>query len=81
MTVCCFCLQAREASILFGSMSNYHDDHIDEMEDDYDMDDPADHMIDEHQDRGVRDSDSEDDDYGPSVCSIFFILLRIASAI
>jgi WD40 repeat protein len=48
-------------------MSNYHDDHIDEMEDDYDMDDPADHMIDEHQDRGVRDSDSEDDDYGPSI--------------
>ncbi|KAK3155121.1 hypothetical protein QOZ80_2BG0199140 [Eleusine coracana subsp. coracana] len=49
-----------------GSMSNYHDDHIEEMEDDYDMDDPADDMIDEHQEREVRDSDSEEDDYGPS---------------
>jgi hypothetical protein len=56
-----------------GSMSNHHNDHVEEMEDDYDMDDPADDMIDEHQDQGVRDSDSEDDDYGPSVCSPFFL--------
>ncbi|GJN22067.1 hypothetical protein PR202_gb09598 [Eleusine coracana subsp. coracana] len=52
--------------LMRGSMSNYHDDHIEEMEDDYDMDDPADDMIDEHQEREVRDSDSEEDDYGPS---------------
>lgn len=55
-------------------MSNYHDDHIEEMEDDYDMDDPTDDMVDEHQERGVRDSDSEEEDYGPSVCPPFFIL-------
>uniref|UniRef100_A0A804NVF2 Transducin/WD40 repeat-like superfamily protein n=1 Tax=Zea mays TaxID=4577 RepID=A0A804NVF2_MAIZE len=47
-----------------GSMSNYYDDYddIDEIEDDYDMDDPADDMVDEQ--RGVRDSDAEDNDYG-----------------
>ncbi|TVU28306.1 hypothetical protein EJB05_19819, partial [Eragrostis curvula] len=56
----------RGLSLTRGSMSNYHEDHIEEMEDDYDMDDPADDMIDENQERGVRDSDSEDDDYGPS---------------
>ncbi|RLM80602.1 putative WD repeat-containing protein C2A9.03-like [Panicum miliaceum] len=45
-------------------MSNYHDDHAEEMEDDYDydMDDPVDDMVDEHQERGFRDSDSDDDD-------------------
>ncbi|RLN09028.1 putative WD repeat-containing protein C2A9.03-like [Panicum miliaceum] len=48
-----------------GSMSNYHNDHAEEMEDDYDydMDDPVDDMVDEHQERGFRDSDSDDDDY------------------
>ncbi|KAG2661148.1 uncharacterized WD repeat-containing protein C2A9.03-like [Panicum virgatum] len=48
-----------------GSMSNYHDYHAEEMEDDYDydMDDPVDDMVDEHQEREFRDSDSDDDDY------------------
>lgn len=50
-------------------MSNYYDDYddIDEIEDDYDMDD----MVDEQ--RGVRDSDAEDNDYGQPVCILFFL--------
>lgn len=54
-------------------MSNYYDDYddIDEIEDDYDMDDPADDMVDEQ--RGVRDSDAEDNDYGQPVCILFFL--------
>uniref|UniRef100_A0A0D9VKC7 Uncharacterized protein n=1 Tax=Leersia perrieri TaxID=77586 RepID=A0A0D9VKC7_9ORYZ len=47
-------------------MSNYHEDHIEEMEDDYDMDDTADDMGEENQERGMRDSDSEDEEYGQS---------------
>nr|CAB3450916.1 unnamed protein product [Digitaria exilis] len=48
-----------------GSMSNYHDNHAEELEDDYDydMDDPVDDMVDEHQDRGFMDSDSDDENY------------------
>lgn len=63
-----------------GSMSNYYDDYddIDEMEDDYDMDDPADDMVDEQ--RGIRDSDAEDNDYGQPVRFLFF-LSSIACAI
>jgi hypothetical protein len=47
-------------------MSNYHDDHVEDMEDDYDMDDPADDMGDGPHERGIRDSDSEDEEYGRS---------------
>ncbi|VAI60271.1 unnamed protein product [Triticum turgidum subsp. durum] len=47
-------------------MSNYHDDHVEDMEDDYDMDDPAEDMVDAHHERGLRDSDSEDDEYAHS---------------
>ena len=57
-------------------MSNYHDYHAEEMEDDYDydMDDPVDGMVDEHQERGFRDSDSDDDDdYVRSVCFPFIL--------
>ncbi|TKW41306.1 hypothetical protein SEVIR_1G305600v4 [Setaria viridis] len=51
-----------------GSMSYYHDDHAEEMEDDYDydMDDPVDDVVDEHQDRGFMDFDSDDDNYAHS---------------
>lgn len=52
-------------------MSNYHEDHIEEMEDDYDMDDTADDMGEENYERGMRDSDSEDEEHGQSVCPIF----------
>ena len=47
------------------------------MEDDYDydMDDPVDGMVDEHQERGFRDSDSDDDDdYVRSVCFPFYFV-------
>ena len=57
-------------------MSNYHDYPAEEMEDDYDydMDDPVDGMVDEHQERGFRDSDSDDDDdYVRSVCFPFIL--------
>uniref|UniRef100_A0A0E0NK93 Uncharacterized protein n=1 Tax=Oryza rufipogon TaxID=4529 RepID=A0A0E0NK93_ORYRU len=47
-------------------MSNYHEDHIEEMEDDYDMDDTADDMGEENYERGMRDSDSEDEEHGQS---------------
>ena len=75
------CLQAGDTfSRMRGSMSNYYDDYddIDEMEDDYDMDDPADDMVDEQ--RGIRDSDAEDNDYGQPVRFLFF-LSSIACAI
>ena len=49
-------------------MSNYHDDHVEDMEDDYDMEDPADDMVDGHHERAARDSDSEDEEYGRLVC-------------
>lgn len=71
--VWCFSLQAVDTfSGIRGSMSNYYDDYddIDEMEDDYDMDDPIDDMVDEHQ--GIRDSDAEDNDYGQPVRFLFF---------
>jgi hypothetical protein len=63
-----------------GSMSYYHDDHAEEMEDDYDydMDDPVDDIVDEHQDRGFMDFDSDDDNYAHSVCFLFFLLLPAA---
>ncbi|WVZ73912.1 hypothetical protein U9M48_022165 [Paspalum notatum var. saurae] len=57
------CATRRRFSIMSGSMSNYHDDHLEEMEDDHDMDDPADYMVDEQYEREVRDSDSEDGDH------------------
>jgi hypothetical protein len=46
------------------------------MEDDYDydMDDPVDDMVDEHQEREFRDSDSDDDDYVRSVCFPFYFV-------
>jgi hypothetical protein len=61
-------------------MSYYHDDHAEEMEDDYDydMDDPVDDIVDEHQDRGFMDFDSDDDNYAHSVCFLFFLLLPAA---
>ena len=61
-------------------MSNYHDDHLEEMEDDHDMDDPADYMVDEQYEREVRDSDSEDGDHDQLVRFLLF-LLSIAFAI
>ena len=63
-------------SPLRGSMCNYHDYHAEEMEDDYDydMDDPVDDMVDEHQEREFRDSDSDDDDYVRSVCFPFYFV-------
>ena len=74
----CFGLQGGKSCIspMRGSMSNYHDYHAEEMEDDYDydMDDPVDGMVDEHQERGFRDSDSDDDDdYVRSVCFPFIL--------
>lgn len=58
-------------------MCMYHEDHIEDMEDDYDMDEPADDMGDEHQERGIRDSDSEDEEYGQSVCPLFCIVASL----
>lgn len=62
-------------------MSNYHDDHVEDMEDDYDMDDPAEDMVDAHHERGLRDSDSEDEEYAHSVCSSLVILYCCVAAI
>jgi hypothetical protein len=57
-------------------MSNYHDEHV-EMEDDFDMDDPADAMADGHQEQeqGLRDSDSEDEDGRSVRMSISFFCI------
>lgn len=44
------------------SMCNYHSDHVEE-EDEYETDESADDMVEEHHDQGVRDSDPEHDDY------------------
>jgi hypothetical protein len=74
----CVLFAGRDASLLGEeSMSNYHDDHV-EMEDDYDMDDPADDMVEGNQERGLRDSDSEDEEYGRSVCmsASYFVFFR-----
>lgn len=43
-------------------MCNYHSDHVEE-EDEYETDESADDMVEEHHDQGVRDSDPEHDDY------------------
>lgn len=50
-------------------MFNYHDDHVEDMDDDYDLDAAADDTRDNHHERGIRDSDLEDEKYSRSVRS------------
>uniref|UniRef100_A0A0E0CQT6 Uncharacterized protein n=1 Tax=Oryza meridionalis TaxID=40149 RepID=A0A0E0CQT6_9ORYZ len=60
---------ARRADLLTPRIRRRADrieDHIEEMEDDYDMDDTADDMGEENYERGMRDSDSEDEEHGQS---------------
>jgi hypothetical protein len=73
-----FCLQVTD-TLLFGEdqcpiiMRSCQRD--EDMEDHYDMDTTTDDMGDGQHERGIRNSDSEDEKYGRSVCSeVFFCI-------
>lgn len=53
-------------------MQPHRGDDMDEMAEDYDMGDVEDDMYEEFQGRGLGDSDSDDEEYGPLVCLYLF---------
>ena len=53
-------------------MQPHRGDDMDEMAEDYDMGDVEDDMYEEFQGRGLGDSDSDDEEYGPLVCLSLF---------
>lgn len=58
-------------------MSHYQEHNVEDMEDDYDMDDPVDDMDGEDYlgPEAREDSDEEDDEYAQAVCICRFLLI------
>jgi hypothetical protein len=71
VVVCNVCLQVTDTSLLFCkriNMCNYPRGHVEDTEDDYDIDDLADDMGHMNHEREMMVTDSEDGEYRQSVC-------------